>query len=71
MTSSPLHGVAKAKTTCPCLTPVSRGDPLPGVYQASIPSGKFINLIQVSIRWTEQCTFTNNTKWLSRLEDMV
>src|SRR5919106_3161644 len=28
------HGVAKAKTICPRLAPVPRGDPLPGVYQA-------------------------------------
>ncbi|HZA25705.1 MAG TPA: hypothetical protein VFA32_24435 [Dehalococcoidia bacterium] len=31
------------------------GDPLPGVYQASIPSGKFINILrvpaQLEMRW--------------------
>src|ERR671919_304671 len=32
------HGVAKGKTTCPCLTPVPEWDPLPGVYQASYPA---------------------------------
>src|SRR5919106_3970301 len=38
VTSSPPHGMAKAKTTCPCLTPVPRGDPVPGVHQALYPA---------------------------------
>src|SRR5918996_2505223 len=47
-----LHGVAKGKTTCPCLTPVPRGDPLPGVYQAPYPAANSSTSLgfQVSLR---------------------
>jgi hypothetical protein len=43
------HGVAKGKTTCPCLTPVPRRGPAPGSVRASMPDGKFINLIGIRI----------------------